>query len=489
VAALRRAGQRSAGVGAPEVAERAYLEAAELTTDELERLELEVAAGTMAERSGRFEEAIALLDGAMAAHRAAGRDELAARVAIHITHPLRNLRRMEEAVERAQAALAVLGPERLDPDVAQLNHDIGRSLQFVQRFDDVVGPVEAALRISQALGLEDVLCGALATKGTLYTYVSRWREAELLLEASAEIGRERALPDELHRALTNLGNVRMVRDLPNAREPLEESLAITRRAGRRAEESLVAANLSYVLFLNGDWDGVQRLASEVFVQGDDRPFGAYMHERLIDLGIARGDLAAARRALDGMRAWEGSEDRELSDAYALSRAHVSMAEGDAEAAHPVLERLSHEYAVNYGNGENLRSAWPAALDAALALGRLDTADELLELLEEIPPGIVAPFLRAQLSRGRARVAAAHGEHDAVERHFQAACDTFGVLGYPYWRAICQLDFAEWLGERGRSGEAAELLDQAIAALEPLRAEPALRRAHDLWSRAGLVRAS
>jgi hypothetical protein len=104
-------------------------------------------------------------------------------------------------------------------------------------------------------------------------------------------------------------------------------------------------------------------------------------------------------------------------------------------------------------------------------------------------GIVAPYLRAQLSRGRARVAAARGRHDVVERHFQAAIDTFGLLGYPYWLSAAQIDFAQWLGAQGRSAEAGELLEQAIAVLEPLRAEPALRRARDLLAGSGLVRAS
>jgi tetratricopeptide (TPR) repeat protein len=488
VAALRRAGQRSAGVGAPDVAERAYREAAALVTGELERLELEVAAGTMAQRSGRFDEALALFDGAIAAHHAGGRDEEAARVVIHSCQILRDMRRMEEAIDRAQSALEVLGPDRLDPDVAALNHDIGRSLLFVQRFDDSMQPLEAALRISQALGLEDVLCRALATKGTLYTYVSRWREAELLLEASAEIARERALPDELHRAQANLGNVRMVRDRPDAREPLEESLAITRRAGRHADESLTAANVSYVLFLIGDWDGVDRLAAEVFAQGDDRPFGPYMHERLIDLGTARGDLAGARRALDGMHVWRNSEDQELSDAYVLARGLVALAEGDEEAAQPDLQRLAREGAISYGNGENFRSAWPAAMDATLTIGRLDAADELLDLLERIPPGIIAPYLRAQLSRGRARVAAARGRHEVVEQHFRDAVGTFNALGYPYWLAVVQVDFAQWLGGQGRAAEAGELLEQAVAVLMPLRAEPALRRAQDLSASLSVVHA-
>jgi tetratricopeptide (TPR) repeat protein len=214
-----------------------------------------------------------------------------------------------------------------------------------------------------------------------------------------------------------------------------------------------------------------------------------MHERLVELGTARGDLAAARRALDGLAPWKDSEDQELSDAHVLARGLVAQAEGDAEAAQGALERLAREGAINYGNGENFRSAWPAAMDATLELGRLDTADDLLDLLEQIPPGIIAPYLRAQLSRGRARVAVARGQHDAAERHFQAAVATFGLLGYPYWLAVAEVDFAQWLGGQGRPAEAGELLEQAIAVLAPLRAEPALRRARDLAAGSGLVPAS
>src|SRR5207244_13545031 len=101
-----------------------------------------------------------------------------------------------------------------------------------------------------------------------------------------------------------------------------------------------------------------------------------------------------------------------------------------------------------------------------------------------PPGIIAPYLRAQLSCSRARVAAARGRHEVVEAHFQAAVDTLGLLGYPYWLAVAQVDFAQWLGAQGRPAEAGELLDQAVAALEPLRAEPALRRARELAAEIG-----
>ncbi len=52
VAALRRAGQRAGTVGAPDVAERLYAQAGELSNDERERAELDEAAGEMASGQG-----------------------------------------------------------------------------------------------------------------------------------------------------------------------------------------------------------------------------------------------------------------------------------------------------------------------------------------------------------------------------------------------------------------------------------------------------
>jgi hypothetical protein len=112
------------------------------------------------------------------------------------------------------------------------------------------------------------------------------------------------------------------------------------------------------------------------------------------------------------------------------------------------------------------------LDAALALGRHDRAEELLELLAAQPRGHTPPFLRTQLIGGRGRLAAARGDHAAAEATLREAVEGYARLAMPYWHARAQTDLAELLGP---GGEASALLDEAAATLQRLGAAPALDR--------------
>ena len=90
-----------------------------------------------------------------------------------------------------------------------------------------------------------------------------------------------------------------------------------------------------------------------------------------------------------------------------------------------------------------------------------------------------PLLRAELARARALVAWVRDEPDAVEPGLRSAIDELAALGYPFWLARAQIDLAAWLTERGRSSEAASLVDEAAGTLERLGAAPALARARRL----------
>ena len=91
------------------------------------------------------------------------------------------------------------------------------------------------------------------------------------------------------------------------------------------------------------------------------------------------------------------------------------------------------------SSEAVRQLWPDAAEAALRAGDLAAADRLVAMLEAVPPGGLPPYLRAQLARTRARLAAARGEHDDVEAGLRHAIERFAAMGYPYWEAMARLD--------------------------------------------------
>jgi tetratricopeptide (TPR) repeat protein len=284
---------------------------------------------------------------------------------------------------------------------------------------------------------------------------------------------------ERMRAQTNLGGLLLTRDRPEAESHMLDALAASRRLGDGRAESINVSNLIELYRTSGRWDEIDRVAGDL-PEVPDLPADRYVHAQVALLGVLRGDLDAARRHLAATAAWETSDEAEQKAARAGVTGAVALAEGRVEEA---LERSTG--AVRYAqeklgvSHDVVRQAWPDAIDAALATGRLDDAAELVSILETAPIGHVALLLRALLPWGRGRLAAARGEHDRVEADLTAAVEAFRALGYPHWLARAQTTLAAWLIDQDRLDEAVRHLDEAGETLERLGAMPALARVHEL----------
>jgi class 3 adenylate cyclase/tetratricopeptide (TPR) repeat protein len=480
VAALRRAAQRAAIVGAPEVAERSYRTAIELALEDAERAELTQAAGQMALQSGRLSVALELLERASASHLAAGREREAAQIAGLIGRALVRLGRIEDAVGRITAALAVLAQDSLDPEVGALNAILGRSLVFAGDYQRAAQPLETALEIAQALKLPAVLSDALTTKGILYLQTGRAEEARYLLAGAIDVAERHDLPDALARAQHNSGNLGTHWDLPEAEQHFESAISLARRRGDRDLESVSAAELMAVQLYTGRWQEAESLGVELLADNAQRPGAEDLHSALAILYVMRGELDAARASLERLAPWTQSDDDEFRALYAGVAVAVRLAEGSAEEALELGQSsLPHAVQALGPSNEAVRTAWPATLEAALRLGRLEEAHRLVMLLTEQPPGHIPPYLTAQLARGRALIFAAEGQHDGVEAELVASIATLGELGYRYWLAVAQTDLAEWLIAQEGTAAAAALLEEAITIFQSLGAAPALARAREL----------
>ncbi len=486
--ALRRAAQRAAAVGAPEAAERSYRAAAELADGEAERTQLTQAAGEMALQSGRYEVAVELLNAAGEAHRRRGRIRQAARVSGDVGLALGRLGRLQEAVDRFTWALEVLGGAGADADVAKLNVRLGHALVFLGEYDRAEAPLEAALAVAEALDLPTVLSDALNQKAIMYVLTGRIQQARHLWTAVVEIAEKRELGHELGIARTNLGNLAVLWDLPDAEDQTKAGLTAARRRGDRAAESFNASNLMMAWLLYGRWAAIDALAAEMLDRDPDRPGVESLHFVMAILHLLRGDPAAARASLGHLAAWSEVETQELRTSHQAVQVSVLLAEGEADQALELaLAWLGDAVAQLGASSEPVRVAWPEALTAALRSHRFDDARRLISLFSERPPGDLPPFLRAHLVRARALLDAAQDRPESVAHELSDAIQRFSALPAPYWSAVTRTDLAGWLIDQGRAPEATRLLDEAAAALQPLGAVPALTRIERLQRQAGAPR--
>jgi hypothetical protein len=122
--------------------------------------------------------------------------------------------------------------------------------------------------------------------------------------------------------------------------------------------------------------------------------------------------------------------------------------------------------------EYVKEAFVVAVEAALRLDDVAKAEQLVAMVEGLPPGRYPQFLRAQAARFRARLA-----HDAadIERHFKGAAGLLRELVVPFYLAVTLLEHGEWLVGQDRAEEAEPLLDEAREIFEQLGAEPWLER--------------
>ena len=476
VEALGRAGQHANAVGALDVAQRLYMQAAELSEDELERVRLSEAAAEVALIAGRFSDAVPMLEEVTAAHAGAGRERDALRLAKSIALGLWYLGRGEEAVERLSAAVDALASDpRNDHDSAELNAVLGRLYAMQGHHELARPPLDSALIAAQALDDPRLLADALSSQAVALQYSGRPQEAAFNFVAAIDVAERNDVTAVLARAQINAGNVHMLWDLPGGRGYLEAALAGSRRRGERVGESISAANILYVDLLAGRWDDVWRLGHELLDGNEGRPGSEFVNLHLAELSLARGEIDAARAHIRAMDSWRQSQDPENAAIYAIIESALTLAEGRPQDVAekclrllgPIIGRLSAAH-------DTVRMGWPFTLEAALDTGRLDDARAALGLLSNQPRGLVPPYLHAQLARGRGLVGIAAGEDESeIETALSDAVARFTVLGYPYWLAIARAELGNWLTSRQRIREAEPLLEAAHGEFTRLRALPRL----------------
>jgi class 3 adenylate cyclase/tetratricopeptide (TPR) repeat protein len=482
---IDRAGERAASLAANEEAQRYFEQAADLAADPSVKAASLERAGQMAWVGGRAEDATDLMERAIALFEGEGKTHAAARVSARLGEILWVTGRIEDAIGRMERSFEVLSAEDPDEGFASLAAQLGRFLFFVGQTDRAAERLEQALEIAESLWLPEVLSMALNSKGALVlmSAKARPREGFAILKESLEVALENDYPTAALRAYYNLSNLLYYYDrFEESASYAEDGLAFARRLGNRPWEWNFQALLVYLAYVTGEWEEALRRAADI-PRLEETAATRFAAGELVfsipPLLAARGLIQEAEDALTDDAGFEDSVDLQERTYYQVAKAFLLHAQGSyGQALSLGREALSARSPLGT-QFPAVREGFVIATEAALAVGDLVLAEELLAVPRGFGDGESTPSWRGQASRLEARLAAARGEEKSVEPNFRTAAEHFRVIGLPYWLAVTLGEHAEWLGAQGRADEAVPLLAEARSIFERLQARPWLERLESL----------
>jgi tetratricopeptide (TPR) repeat protein len=433
----------------------------------------------MARSGARADEALAHYERAIELFEVDGSTHRAARVSARLAEILWvDKGRIEQGIESMERAFEVLSSEEPDEDLAAIAAQLGRFLFFHGESELALQRVEVALGLAEALGAAEILSEALNTKAIVLAGRGRRHEALALLPYALELALEYEKPSAALRAYFNLADTLGQADrYDEAAKAVRDGLALARRVGDRRWEWSLLGQL-FPVFSLGAWDELETMITQL---PEDRwseirqawpailQFGATVRSFR---GRADDAEALLRRCAD----MESSADLQERQSFHVGRAILLLMAKDAAQA---LEAAELALAAREAMGmaqENTKQAFVTAAEAALELEDLDKVEELLTMVEALPPGHSSQFLQAQASRFRAHLAGRRGEAHEADRLFKRATGLFRELALVFYLALTQLEHAEWLSSQGRTADAEPLVAEAREIFERLGATPWLERA-------------
>jgi predicted ATPase/class 3 adenylate cyclase len=462
-AMLMRAGQRAESLAAAAEARRYFEQAAELTENLSARAALLDRAGEMAARAGDPDSARGLFERSIELHESQADTHAAARVTSRLGRLDAFTGRRDEAQERLERAFAVISEDEPDEDLALLAARLSLAYWYGGDLERAAERAELALDIAEAHWYPAALALALRAKGHVVFSRGHNEEAGGMVKRALEIALDHDLADDAAVCYFILSDQCFRRDqYIDALGYLDESLGLARKRGDRPQEWAVLAERTYPLCMLGRWDEVQEASAE-FTPEQMSAGGLVLSllQSAVEVHIQRGELDSARRIVSMFSRLEESTDVQDRSCYLASRAALRRAEGQLPAALLDGTAAIETRRLLGISGQSVKQGLVEAVEAAFTLGELAKIEELLALVEGVPPGTRPPFLDAQAKRFRARIA---GDPSGYE----AAAERFRELSLPFWLAVTLLEYGELTGD-------GSLLEEASEIFEELRATPWLER--------------
>jgi hypothetical protein len=236
--------------------------------------------------------------------------------------------------------------------------------------------------------------------------------------------------------------------------------------------SLARSNLIVHLWSAGRWPELRDLLSSHWAETLDRSALASRCAVARWLQVATGEPPEPLPAV--VAELETSPDLQ-GRAWAHNARAAGMVEPREQSDRASMALDAARAAMEWGGLEDdFVHHWSISAEACLAMGDATRTREVLEVVESRPPGLIPPYVAAQLLRFRGMAALADdptaGEADL--RSAIAALDSFGA---PFTRAQADLGLSVHLSRSGREPEGAELMARARATFTSLGAKAWLAR--------------
>ena len=376
----------------------------------------------------RMQDAAALYREALAEAR--GDDVLQATIHLELAHRVRFTEGLEQAV--AHAEMAVHAASHLD-DVALRCRALALHAHF--RFNS--GRGIPAAEMEAALSLERGLAEWPLEGGPTQLFASQ-------LWWSGDVDRARSLYLEVRRAVA-------ARNDPAAEiEKLWALSLLEWRAGNWEEADAYAADsLDLQMQLGVEWP-----------HGQFAPAVIAAHRGRIDEARARAEDALSRPRNERIAVAQSSHS------WVLGFAELSIGNLGAALAHL---RRAYELGKDFPLEPGARLELGDLLEALIAAGELDEAEEVLAIWHERAVALDRAWALAILARSRGLLLAARGDLEGAFATFERALAEHARSNDPFHRARTLLAFGRTQRRAKKRGSARATLEHALAEFERLGA--------------------
>lgn len=352
-------------------------------------------------------------------------------------------------------------------------------------FAEQVDTARQAVDIAERLGIPALKSQSLAMWVHVTTQYGLGVDEEALARAVESEDVDADIPIPFRASATRGLMLAITGELTAADEQLSK---VAERCWERGAENDLMAVLGYqtmVAIWRGRYDVADRLAADLLQRAEQLGGSMVIAYSICAAAVAyRGREAEARRLAQAALEQGSRGTPPLTVWASATLAFLEVSSCQYEQAVAAAEPLLAVY--RQLSGTEILSGWalPDAVEALIALARLDEAEPPIEALERNGAKLDRPWMLAMGGRCRAMLLAARGELGEALEAVQRAMVEHGRLPMPFEQARTQLLMGELQRRLRRKDAAAASLRDALATFEQLGTP--------LWAaraRAELLRAS